>query len=153
MFWAEWYEAVAIGRAAKTACGYEAAHCSTCMPPIDPPMTANSRSIPRYSIRRFWARTMSPMVTGGNSVPQGSPITVPSGSSRLLSGPVLPIQPPRTLGQMTKKRSVSIGSPGPTTVSHQPGLPVIGCSSATYWSKVSAWQTSTALDRSAFSVP
>ena len=40
------------------------------------------------------------------------------------------MQPPSTLGQMTKKRSVSIGLPGPTIVSHQPGLPVTGCSLA-----------------------
>ena len=95
---------------------------------------------------------MSRMVTGGKSVPQGSPVRAVR-SSRLLSGPVLPMQPPSTLGQMTKKRSVSIGLPGPTTASHQPGLPVIGWVSATYWSPVSAWQTSTALERSAFSVP
>ena len=38
------------------------------------------------------------------------------------------MQPPRMLGQMTKKRSVSIGLPGPTSVSHQPGFLVTGCS-------------------------
>jgi hypothetical protein len=32
------------------------------------------------------------------------------------------MQPPSTLEQMTKKRSVSIGLPGPTIDSHQPGL-------------------------------
>ena len=47
MFCAEWYAAVAIGSAAKTASGYDATHCSTCMPPIEPPITANSRSMPR----------------------------------------------------------------------------------------------------------
>ena len=36
------------------------------------------------------------------------------------------MQPPITLAQMTKKRLVSIGLPGPTMVVHQPGLPVIG---------------------------
>ena len=62
------------------------------------------------------------------------------------AGPVEPMQPPRMLGQMTKKRLVSIGLPGPTSVSHQPGLPVTGCSLATYWSPVSAWQTRMAFD-------
>ena len=57
------------------------------------------------------------------------------------------MQPPSTLAQMTKKRSVSIGRPGPTMVSHQPGLPVTGWAFATCWSPVSAWQTSTALER------
>ncbi len=63
------------------------------------------------------------------------------------------MQPPSTLAQMTKKRSVSTGLPGPTTASHQPGLPVMGWRSATYWSPVRAWQTSTALLRWAFSLP
>ena len=57
-----------------------------------------------------------------------------------LAGPVEPMQPPMTLAQMTWKRSVSIGLPGPTMRSHQPGLPVIGCGLATCWSPVSAWQ-------------
>ena len=92
---------------------------------------------------------MSRMVTGGKSVPQG----LPSPSSRGLRGPVEPMQPPSTLAQITNSRSVSTGRPGPTTMSHQPGLPVTGWVSATYWSPVRAWQTSTALDRSALSRP
>ncbi len=124
--------------------GSSAAHSSTCIPPIEPPSTANSRAMPRWSISRFCARTMSRMVTGGKSVPQ----TVVGRRRRAaLRGPVEPMQPPSTLAQMTKNRSVSTGRPGPTTASHQPSLPVIGCGSATYWSPVSAWQTSTALLR------
>lgn len=42
------------------------------------------------------------------------------------AGPEEPMQPPTTLGQITKYRPVSIGLPGPTMVSHQPGLPVTG---------------------------
>ena len=61
-----------------------------------------------------------------------------AGRGLMLAGPVEPMQPPRTLGQMTKNRLVSTGLPGPTMVSHQPGLPVIGCGLATYWSPVSA---------------
>ena len=71
----------------------------------------------------------------------------------MLAGPVEPMQPPSTLGQMTKKRSVSMGLPGPTMVSHQPGLPVTGCGLATYWSPVSACATRMAFDLSALSVP
>ncbi len=85
---------------------------------------------------------------GGKSVPQGSPV---AGSTD--RGPVEPMHDPSTLAQMTKKRSVSIGRPGPTTASHQPGVPVRGWRSARYWSPVSAWQTSTALLRAAFSAP
>ena len=94
------------------------------------------------------ARTMSRMVMLGNSVPHNP---LPSGFGS--AGPEEPMQPPSTLAQMTKYRSVSIGRPGPTTASHQPGLPVRGCSSATYWSPVSAWQTSTALLRAALRRP
>ena len=71
----------------------------------------------------------------------------------MLAGPVEPMQPPSTFGQMMKKRSVSMGLPGPTMISHQPGLPVTGCGLATYWSPVSACGTRMALDLSAFSVP
>ena len=59
-------------------------------------------------------------------------------------GPVVPWQPPSRFGQMTKKRSVSTGLPGPTSVSHQ---------SAAFASPVSAWQTKTALEPAASSVP
>jgi len=41
------------------------------------------------------------------------------------------MHPPMTLVQITKKRSVSIGLPGPTMMSHQPGLPVSGWRLAT----------------------
>ena len=49
--------------------------------------------------------------------------------------------------------TVSIGRPGPTSVCHQPGLPVTGFEFATCWSPVRAWQTRIAFERSAFSVP
>ena len=91
---------------------------------------------------------MSPMVMTGKSRPQGLPV-----SGLMLAGPVEPMQPPSTLGQMTKKRSVSMGLPGPTMVSHQPGLPVTGWGLATYWSPVSACSTRMAFDLAALSVP
>ena len=111
-------------------------------------MTQNSVSMPRWSISGTCASTMSPMVMTGKSTPQGLAV-----AGFMLAGPVVPMQPPSTLGQMTKKRSVSMGRPGPTMISHQPGLPVTGCGLATYWSPVRACGTSTALDLSAFSVP
>ena len=46
----------------------------------------------------------------------------------------------QTFEQMTKKRSVSNGLPGPTIVSHQPALARHGVALATCWSPVSAWQ-------------
>ena len=91
---------------------------------------------------------MSPMVMTGKSRPQGLPV-----AGLMLAGPVEPMQPPSTLGQMTKKRLVSIGLPGPTIVSHQPGLLVTGCGLAAYWSPVSAWETRMAFDLAALSSP
>ena len=63
------------------------------------------------------------------------------------------MQPPTTLAQMTKKRFVSIGRPGPTIDDHHPGLPVTGCVPAAYWSPVSAWQSRNAFDFAEFNVP
>jgi len=54
--------------AAATASGYATAHCSACIAPIDPPDTAKSRLIPRWSTSIFCNRTMSAMVTGGNDI-------------------------------------------------------------------------------------
>ena len=91
------------------------------MPPIEPPITQNRLSMPRWSSSMAWARTMSAMVTTGKSTPQGAPV-----AGLVEAGPVEPMQLPITLGQITKKRSVSIGLPGPTIVSHQPARPVTG---------------------------
>ncbi len=85
--------------AAKTASGKLAAHSSTCIPPIEPPITANRRRMPSQSMSFFWARTMSRMVMGGKSTPQSSSGVA---GSRGESGPVEPMQPPSTLAQMTK---------------------------------------------------
>ena len=60
---------------------------------------------------------MSRTVTTGKSRPQGLPV-----SALIEDGPLEPMQLPITFGQMTKYRSVSIGRPGPTMVSHQPGF-------------------------------
>ena len=54
---------------------------------------------------------------------------------------------------MTKKRSVSIGFPGPISLSHQPRRAGSPWWPAAWASPVSAWQTKTALLRSAFSSP
>ena len=54
--------------------------------------------------------------------------------------------------QITKKRSVSIGLPGPTITSHQPGSSCSSCR-ATCESPESAWQIRTALSRASLSVP
>ena len=72
----------------------------------------------------------------------------------MVAGPVEPWQPPRLFRPITKKRSVSIALPGPTMLSHQPTFFTSpGLTPATWWLPESAWQTSTALERSALSVP
>ncbi len=69
-------------------------------------------------------------------------------------GPVLPLQPPMTLAQMTKYLSVSRPLPGPIIMSHQPGrLSLALWRPATCASPESAWVTRTALSLRSLSVP
>ena len=96
----------------------------------------------------FWARTMSATVMTGKERPQTSPV-----AGLISLGPAVPMQPPSTLAQSTKYRSVSMVSPGPTMGSHQPSRPVCGLPPVTYWSPESAWQTRTAFDLAALSLP
>ena len=53
--------------------------------------------MPRWSMSSFCALTMSPTVTTGKSRPYSLPV-----AGLMLMGPVLPLQPPMTLEQMTK---------------------------------------------------
>ena len=88
---------VASGRIDRTRCGYMTAHSSTCIPPIEPPITASQQPIPRWSASRAWTRTMSRTVTTGKRGPQRRPA---AGSKS--AGPVVPWQPPSTLLHTTK---------------------------------------------------
>ena len=67
------------------------------MPPIEPPATENSVSMPSRSSSIACARTMSRMVMTGKSSPYVSPV-----SGLIEAGPVVPMQAPTTFGQMTK---------------------------------------------------
>ena len=58
----------AIGIAETTASGYDTAHSSACIPPIDPPATLSSRGMPMRSISIFCSRTMSRIVITGNDI-------------------------------------------------------------------------------------
>ena len=82
------------------------------------------------------------MCSSGNRNPYARPV---EGSIEL--GPVVPWQPPSRFAEMTKNRSVSSGLPGPMIDAHQPSGP------AARASPVSAWQTTIALSRPAFSSP
>jgi hypothetical protein len=67
------------------------------MPPIEPPATENSESMPSSSSSIACARTMSRMVMTGKSRPHGLPVF-----GLVEAGPVEPMQPPITFGQMMK---------------------------------------------------
>ena len=68
------------------------------------------------------------------------------------AGPVDPLQLPSEFTQTTNQRSVSIGLPGPSMASHQPGsgLPALIAACASGESPVTI---STALSRASLSVP
>ncbi len=135
---------VAVGqaraRSRRTRSGKVAAHSKARMPPMEPPTTAAQESIPKASASASSARTVSRMVMRGNRLPQAFP------SCAGLEGPVVPWQPPSTLGATTKYLSVSRASPGPTSPSHQPGLGCPGPSGPVMWeSPVRACSTRTPL--------
>ena len=119
------------------------------MPPIEPPTSAYQRSMPSASASATSRATWSRIVVTGNRDPYGPP---PPGISD--DGPVVPWQPPSTLGHTTKNRSVSTEQPGPMTPSHQPTSPWPGPAGPAAWlSRLSACSTSTAFDRSGARVP
>ena len=65
------------------------------MPPIDPPITAAHRSMPKASVSAASAATWSRTVIAGNLLPHGRP----SGAS--LDGPVVPWHLPSTFAATT----------------------------------------------------
>ena len=108
--------------AARRAQAPTTAHSSARMPPIEPPITAKNRSMPSSSARRRSTATWSRMVIVGKRLPHGRPV----GSDRGGAGRALAAA--EHVGATTKKRSVSMARPGPTSPSHQPGVgwPVAG---------------------------
>ena len=92
---------------------------------------------------------MSRIVTTGKRDPYGRPV-----EGSIDDGPVDPWHPPSVLGHTTKYFSVSMGSPGPTMPSHQPGATWPGPTSPVTWlSPVQAWQMRIAFDASSSSEP
>ncbi len=65
MFCGVSFGAAAITSAWRTRSGKESVHCSACMAPSEPPITAAKRSMPSRSARRAWASTQSSTVTTG----------------------------------------------------------------------------------------
>ena len=148
MFWAERRDDEQMTSAASISSGWSITHCSTCMPPSDPPIAAARRSMPRCASSARCTSTRSRTVNSGKVSPYGRPV---AGSSD--DGPVVPWQPPSRLAHTTKKRSVSTARPGPIRLSHQPRR-----SGSPWWpaacaSPVRAWQMKTAFERSSLRVP
>ena len=117
------------------------------MPPIEPPITrkqlVDAEMVDQHRLRAHHVadgddRQVEAVGLAGRRIGRGR-----AGRAEAAADDV---------GQMTKKRSVSMILPGPISTSHQPGLPVTGLVLATCWSPVSAWQTRMALDLSALSV-
>ena len=131
-----------MGIADATRSGYVTAHSSACIPPIEPPDTVSNRSIPRWSISIFCSRTISAIVTWGNDIAHGHPV-----SGLIEPGPVVPRHPPSTLEQMTKYLSVSKALPGPIMEDHHPPSPA-ACASPE-----NACTIRMALERAEFSSP
>ncbi len=90
MFCAESFGVAAMTIEWRTRSGYDSDHCSACIAPRLPPITAAKRSMPRRSARRACAATQSSTVTTGKSAPQGLPV---AGLTEV--GPVEPKQEPR----------------------------------------------------------
>ena len=141
IFCAECFAAAAIIIAEKTLFGNFVLHSSTCIPPIDPPMTARRDGIFNFSMSIFCALTISAIVMIGNSRLYG--FCVFGFTDR---GPVVPAHDPRVFGHIIKYLSVLIGFPGPTIFSHHPFFFVMGFFSAQNWSPVRAWHMRIAFD-------
>ena len=86
------------------------------MPPIEPPTTQNSVSMPSRSISMVCARTMSGMVMTGKSSPHTLPV-----AGLIEAGPVEPMQPPITL---RADDEVAVGVERPAGTDH--GFPPAG---------------------------
>jgi len=97
MPWAVSRAVEAMAMTAATRSGKRNPQSRAIMPPMLPPTTASRRSMPRCDTKRSCARTMSESVTMGNARPYGEPV-----AGLTLPGPVLPLQPPSTLAQITK---------------------------------------------------
>jgi hypothetical protein len=76
---ADWAEPTPMGTIVPTNDEYSTAHSSTCIPPMDPPMTRSRWVTPSWSNTVFWRYTMSRMVISGKATTAGSEV-----------GPVVP---------------------------------------------------------------
>src|ERR1700739_1466886 len=121
VLWVPTWSAVARAPTASSSAepaqsGWLTIHSSARAPPIDPPTTAATSVMPSAASAATSASTWPRTVIAGNREPQA----FPSGAGEL--GPVEPRHPPSTLVATAHQRLVSIGPPGPITLSHPPGV-------------------------------
>src|SRR5688572_14219357 len=97
------------------------------MPPIELPITQARRSMPSDATQANAASAPSSIDRSGKVSRYGWPV-----AGSMEAGPVEPLQLPRELTHTTNQRSVSIGLPGPSIASHQPGagLPALAAACA-----------------------
>ena len=107
--------AAEIDTTLRVSPGNSAQYASTVMPPSDGPITAASFLMPSETATSCPARAMSSTVSTGKVSRYGWPVV-----GLMEIGEVEPNGLPSELTQMTKKRRVSIGRPGPIMSSHQP---------------------------------
>src|SRR5512147_1756474 len=87
------------------------------MPPIELPIRQARRSMPSARTSSYELLATSSRVRSGNANLYTFPV-----SGSIEAGPVEPLQLPSVLAQITNQRLVSIGLPGPSISSHQPGV-------------------------------
>ena len=97
--------------------GCRASSDSAVMPPIELPITQASRGMSSARTTCAAASAPSSIDSSGNDRRYGVPV-----AGSIDAGPVEPLQLPSELTQTTNQRSVSIGLPGPSIGSHQPGV-------------------------------
>ena len=103
--------------------------------------------MPRPRTTAAAASAPSSTESSGKSRRYGSPL---AGSGE--AGPVEPLQLPSELTQTTNQRRVSMGLPGPSMASHQPGSGLASFEAA--WASGDRPVTiNTALSRAAFKLP
>src|SRR5262249_13530166 len=117
------------------------------MPPIELPIRQARRSMPSPRTSSYEALATSSRVKSGKVNLYTLPVT---GSTE--AGPVEPLQLPSVFAQITNQRLVSIGLPGPSISSHQPGDGSLAFDAACALGD-SPVRMKTALSRAALSVP
>ena len=126
-------------RRACRSSGWSSAHCSTCMPPSEPPIAAEQPLDAEVAQQR----AVHAHEVGDGEEREAQPVRL--ARRRVDRHRARSCRGSRRAGwrRSTKKRSVSSGLPGPIRLSHQPGRAGSPWCPAAWASPVRAWQTNT----------